>query len=98
MNRSAEKADYLTPDVSPVELRLSKRLRSCSKANVSEGVEVFIAGAVAVAAGVEVFRCLAATEEGTKDIIVVEGLGADAGGPFMAGLPGPGPFLWPLGW
>jgi hypothetical protein len=35
-------------------------------------------------------RCLAATEEGTKDIMLVRGFAADAGGPLVAVLPGPG--------
>jgi hypothetical protein len=35
-------------------------------------------------------RCLAATEEGTKDIMLVRGFAADAGGPLAAVLPGPG--------
>ena len=43
---------------------------------------------------------LAATEAGTKDIMVVEGLDADAGGLFIAALrglgPGPGPGLEPV--
>lgn len=102
-----EKNVYLTIDTSPAVLRLSKRLRSCSKANVSEGVDVFIggaAGAAGVTAGAEVLRCLAATEAGTNDIIVVEGLGAGAGDPFVAALsnlglgPDPDPVRWPLVW
>lgn len=85
-------------------LRLSKRLRSCSKAKVSEGVDVFIAGAAVGAVGAEVLRCLAATDEGTKDIMVVEDFGADAGEPLAAALsnlgpgPDPDPVLWPLVW
>jgi hypothetical protein len=59
---------------------------------VSEGVDVFIAGAVAGAEGVEAFRCFAATEDGTKDIMVVEGFGAGAGEPLTAlSNLGPGP-------
>lgn len=61
------------------------RLRSCSKANES-GVDVCGAGAGAdggagAASCSTVFAFgLADTEAGTKDIIVVVGLGADAGG------------------
>jgi hypothetical protein len=80
--------DYLTLD-SAVGLRLSKRLRSCSTDNVSEGVEVFIGGGPAVAAGAEVLRCLAATDAGTNDIMLVGGFGAEAGGALAAALPGP---------
>jgi hypothetical protein len=86
---------YLTLD-SLAALRLSKRLRSCSKDNVSEGVEVFIGETPAVAAGADVLRCLAATEEGTKDIILVGGFAAEAGGPLVAVLPGP--VMLPLAW
>lgn len=79
-------------------LRLSKRLRSCSKARVSAGVEVFIAGAAAVVGGVETLRCFAATDAGTKDIMVVEGFGAGTGEPLVAALSnlGPGAFFWLL--
>jgi hypothetical protein len=70
------------------------RLRSCSRANVS-GVAVFGGGAaVAVAGGAEAASWSAGfafgfadTEAGTKDIIVVAGLGAVAGGALAAGLP-----------
>jgi len=101
MNKSINMADYLTLDVSPAELRLSKRLRSCSKVDESEGVEVFICGAGAGATeGMVAGLRLAATEAGTKDIMVVEGFGVDAGGLFIAALrglgPGPGPVMLPL--
>lgn len=101
MNKSTKLADYLTLDVSPAELRLSKRLRSCSKDDESEGVEVFICGAGAGAAeGMVAGLRFAATDAGTKDIMVTAGLGADAGGLFMAALrglgPGPGPGPGPV--
>jgi len=87
MRNFVKTTGYLTLD-SPAGLRLSRRLRSCSRDNVSEGVEVFIGEAVA--AGADVLRCLAATEEGTKDIMLVRGFAADAGGPLAAVLPGAG--------
>ena len=78
-------------------LRLSIRLRSCSKANVS-GVEVFIGG---VAAGGAAACCLgfADTEAGTNDIIVVAGFVGVAEGP-VAGFPAlkPGELALPLGY
>lgn len=52
--------------------------------------------ALAVAAGADVLRCLAATEEGTKDIMLVEGFAAEAGGPLAAVLPYP--VILPLVW
>ena len=86
--RSRGNNDYLTLD-SPAGLRLSKRLRSCSRDNVLEGVAVFMGEAPAVAAGAEVLRCLAATDEGTKDIMLVGAFGADAGGALAAVFPVP---------
>lgn len=86
------KSIYRTP--SPVRFRLSIRLRSCSRVNVS-GVEV--GGGAAAAGGAEA-QCwsgfgfgFAETEAGTKDIMVVAGLGADARGAFAGlGCLGPG--------
>ena len=76
------------------------RLRSCSKANVSE-VEA-CGGGAAAATGADVACCcsgfgfgFAETEAGTKDIMVVAGRGADAG-EALAGLPCLGPCPWKL--
>lgn len=76
------------------------RLRSCSRV-IASGVEV--AGETAVGGGAEAASCsagfafgLADTEAGTKDIIVVAGLGAVAGGALAAGLPCLGPCPWKL--
>jgi hypothetical protein len=67
------------------------RLRSCSKAVVLEAEDV--GGGTAAAAGAEEARCcsgfgfgFAETDAGTKDIIVVAGLGAAAGEAFAVGL------------
>jgi hypothetical protein len=65
-------------------LRLSKRLRSCSKAKES-GVEVFIGG-VATGGAAAWALGFAETEAGTKDIIVVAGFVGVAEGP-VAGFP-----------
>ena len=101
MNKSTKIADYLTLDVSPAELRFSKFLRSCSKDDELEGAEVFICGVGAGAAeGVVAGFRFAATDAGTKDIIDMEGFGADAGGLFTAAFrglgPGPGPGPGPV--
>ena len=93
-----ERHNYRTLGIFPVVLRLSRRFKSCSKANVSEGVEVFIGGGVLADGGVEADCCFgfAATDAGTKDIIVVEGFGAGTEGPLPAAFPdltpGPEPF------
>lgn len=85
--------NYRTPGASSVILRLSKRLRSCSKAKVSEGVEVAIDGGAAAEGGAEEECFFAATEEGTKDIIEVAGFLTEAGAPFVPARIGlaPGP-------
>lgn len=49
------------------------RLRSCSKASVSVGTEVWTGGETGVAPGGVLECCFAATEAGTKDIIEVAG-------------------------
>lgn len=84
----------------PTTLRLSMRLRSCSRANAS-GVEVCKEGAAATA-GADEACCssglgfgFAETEAGTKDIMVVAGRGADAGGA-LAGLLCLGVWPWKL--
>jgi hypothetical protein len=64
------------------------RLRSCSKANVLGGVEVFIGGGPAAVEGAEDESCfgLAETEAGTKDIIEVAGFLTETGVPLEPGL------------
>lgn len=64
------------------------RLRSCSKANVLGGVEVFIGGGPAAVEGAEDESCfgLAETEAGTKDIIEVAGFFTEAGVPLKPAL------------
>jgi hypothetical protein len=85
--------NYRTPDALSVILRLSMRLRSCSKANVFGGVEVFIGGGPAAVGGAEDECFFAATEAGTKDIIDVAGFLAEAAAlmAFAGGdlIPGP---------
>jgi hypothetical protein len=80
--------DYRKPDASPVEFRLSIRLRSCSNANVSEDAEVEEGKGPAAVGGAEEECFFAATEEGTKDIIEVEGFLTEAGAPLKPALPG----------
>jgi len=65
--------------VSPVALRLSKRFKSCSIADVSEGMHVFAGGGIVAAGGAEEECCFADTEAGTNDIIEVVGLGTLTG-------------------
>jgi hypothetical protein len=64
------------------------RLRSCSKANVLGGVEVFIGGGPAAVDGAEE-ACgfgFAETEAGTNDIMEVAGFLADAAAPLLPAL------------
>jgi len=82
--------------VSSVVVKFSKRLRSCSKANVSGGVGAagaFTGGGVAVEGGVEEACFFAATDAGTKDIVDVGGFLTEAGAPLVPALlelkPGP---------
>jgi hypothetical protein len=75
------------------------RLRSCSKAKVLGGVEVFIGGGPAAVEGVEDESCfgLAETEAGTKDIIEVAGFLTEAGVPLKPDLFALAPGAPPLG-
>ena len=86
--KNAKIRNYRAP---PVTLRLSMRLRSCSKAIVLESED--IGAGTAAEAGAEDASCcsgfgfgFAETDAGTKDIIVVAGLGAAAGEAFAVGL------------
>jgi hypothetical protein len=84
---------YRMPDASTAEFRLSIRLRSCSKANVSGDVVVFEGMGPAEVGGAEEECFFAATEEGTKDIIEVADFLTEAGAPLTPALPEltPGP-------
>lgn len=77
---------------------LSRRFKSCSKANVSGGGDAFACGQVIVGAGVEEECFFAATDEGTKVIIEVAGFLTDAGAPLTPALlelkPGPLAFFF----
>lgn len=96
-HRRSKRHNYRTLGVSPVILRLSNRLRSCSKVDVSEGADAFVGGGVPVEGGVEAEECcFAATEAGTNDIIEVAGFGAEVAGLLPGAFPlaaGPGPFM-----
>ena len=94
--RKRQTPNYRAPEVSSVVVKFSKRLRSCSKANVSGGVGAagtFTGGAVAVEGGVEEACFFAATDAGTKDIIDVGGFLTEASAPLLPALlelkPGP---------
>lgn len=66
-------------------LRLSMRLRSCSKARDS-GVELLTGGAPGAVGGAEEECFFAATDAGTKDIMEVAGFLAEAGAPLGPAL------------
>jgi hypothetical protein len=76
-----KRQNYRTPGVSPGIFKLSKRLRSCSRDNVSDGAEVAIGGGTAAEGGADEECCFAATEAGTKDIMETAGFLAEAGAP-----------------
>jgi hypothetical protein len=59
---------------------LSMRLRSCSRADVLEGIEFVVGGATVADGGAEEECFFAATEAGTKDIMETAGFLAEVGG------------------
>jgi hypothetical protein len=83
MQKLAEKCGIIERQTHyQVMFKLSMRLRSCSKANVLGGVEVFIGGGGPAAVGGAEDECFfAATEAGTKDIIDVAGFLVEVGAP-----------------
>jgi hypothetical protein len=99
--KKRESQDYRTPAVSSGIFRLSKRLRSCSRANVSEGVVFAASGGMAAEGAADEECFFAATEAGTKDIMETPGFFAEAGAPVGPARPVliPGPPAWFLaGW